>query len=158
AELRTWADRLELPERTSAARVRLSEEQRVIGAVAVDLCRESASLAATEEWERLRTVAKSFEARADVFDGSRVVISIVGRGTPTDLTTIAGRCALDLSEEFPLAKVALGVGRAVVTARRPRGEVNDEVIALLATAEAGRVRVDERAASALATHFRVVFG
>src|SRR5262249_13666130 len=68
------------------------------------------------------------------------------------------RCALDLSEEFPLAKVALGVGRAVVTARRPRGEVIDEVIALLATAEAGRVRVDERAASALATHFRVVFG
>lgn len=76
-------------------------------------------------------IAHSFDAPAKwLLDGS-LIITLVGKGSATDLVQSAGRCALALARVWPEAQVAMATGRGIVTQELPVGDAIDRAFHLV---------------------------
>src|SRR2546423_1865214 len=87
-----------------------------------------------------------FGARVDRFLGGSMLITLTGRGTPTDQATQAARCALRLKALLPRASLAVSTGRAELGGELPVGQVIDWVARLLAGEKGGVVCLDQSTA------------
>jgi serine/threonine protein kinase/tetratricopeptide (TPR) repeat protein len=96
-----------------------------------------------------------FGARVDRFLGGSMVITLVGRGAPTDQATQVARCALKLKTMLPRASLAVSTGRAEIGRDLPMGEVIDWAAKLLAGEKGGSICLDSHTAGLLESRFEV---
>jgi hypothetical protein len=122
----------------------LGAEQRVVSAVVVAGADDTA-YGAVE-----RTVAP-FDGHLERSMGNALSVTLSGEGTPTDLATRAGRCALELRALLPRASLALVTGRAGTDAL---GELIATAVPLL-RGEAGVIRLDEVTGGLLEARFEL---
>ena len=96
-----------------------------------------------------------FGARVDRFLGGSMVITLVGRGAPTDQATQVARCALKLKAMLPRAALAVSTGRAELGRDLPMGEVIDQAARLSAGEKGGSICLDPQTASLLESRFEL---
>src|SRR5581483_7133202 len=77
------------------------------------------------DFEGLRATLVPYGARVDrLLDGS-MVVTLAGRGAPTDQAAHAARCALRLRATLPEVAMTISTGRAVIFGQLPVGNVID---------------------------------
>jgi tetratricopeptide (TPR) repeat protein len=103
----------------------------------------------------LRQAMDALGARLDRFLDGSMVVTLVGRGAPTDQAVQAARCALKLKELLPGSSLAVSTGRAVVGAELPIGSVIDGAARLLFAEPPGTICVDATTAGLLESRFEV---
>ena len=117
-------------------------------------------LAASESFdeaafEGLRATLVPYGARVDrLLDGS-MVITLAGRGAPTDQAAHAARCALRLRSTLPEVAMTISTGRAVIFGKLPVGDVIDRGAELLRREPRGVIRLDNVTADLLGTRFEL---
>jgi eukaryotic-like serine/threonine-protein kinase len=105
--------------------------------------------------DQLRVVLQPYGARLErLLDGS-MVVSLSGRGAPTDQATAAAQCALVLRAALPDVAMTISTGRAVLFGRLPVGDVIDRGAELLRGEVHGTIRLDEVTADLLGARFEV---
>jgi eukaryotic-like serine/threonine-protein kinase len=108
--------------------------------------------------EAARRLIEPLGARLDrLMDGS-MVVTLVGRGAPTDQAVQGARAALALREILPGSVFAVSMGRAVLRAALPIGDVLDAAARLLMSEPPGTISVDETTAGLLEARFEVAGG
>ncbi|HVU50567.1 MAG TPA: protein kinase [Polyangia bacterium] len=113
------------------------------------------SLFDPEDVDQLRAALQPYGARLErLLDGS-MVVSLSGRGAPTDQATAAAHCALVLRGALPDAALSIATGRAVIFGRLPVGDVIDRGAEMLRGAVPGVVRLDEVTADLLGARFEI---
>lgn len=164
--------------------VLMTGEQRVLSAIIVSRPREVTVLSAngadsedlsTRTWDipgafgqaiqgdgfddagffAVEDAVKPYDARVDRFLGGAMLVTMVGRGTPTDQAAQAARCALKLKTVIPRAVFAVSTGRAVVGDKLPIGEVVDWAARLVEGEKSGTVCLDDKTAGLLEARFQV---
>src|SRR5579863_3127215 len=91
--------------------------------------------------DQLRVALQPYGARLErLLDGS-MVVTLSGRGAPTDQATAAAHCALVLRAALPDVAMTISTGRAVLFGRLPVGDVIDRGAELLRGEVHGVVRV-----------------
>jgi tetratricopeptide (TPR) repeat protein/predicted Ser/Thr protein kinase len=106
--------------------------------------------------DQLRAALQPYGARLErLLDGS-MVITLSGRGAPTDQATAAAQCALVLRAALPNVAMSISTGRAVLFGRLPVGAVIDRGAELLRGQPGGVVRLDEVTAELLGARFEIV--
>jgi eukaryotic-like serine/threonine-protein kinase len=103
----------------------------------------------------VQKVLEPFGARLDRFLGGSMVITLVGRGTPTDQAAQAARCALRLKALLPHAALAVSTGRAEMGNELPMGQVIDWAARLLAGEQPGAICLDRSTANLLEARFEI---
>jgi len=107
------------------------------------------------DFEGLRATLLPYGARVDrLLDGS-MVVTLAGRGAPTDQAAHAARCALRLRAMLPEVAMTISTGRAVIFGQLPVGDVIDRGAELLRGEAGGRIRLDGATADLLGTRFEV---
>jgi len=96
-----------------------------------------------------------YGARVDRFLGGSMVITLVGRGAPTDQATQVARCALKLKAMLPRASLAVSTGRGEMGRDLPMGEVIDYAARLQAGEKGGSICLDSHTAGLLESRFEV---
>jgi tetratricopeptide (TPR) repeat protein len=105
--------------------------------------------------EGLRQALEPYGARLDrLLDGS-MVVTLSGRGAPTDQAAHAARCALHLRAALPQAAMTISTGRAVIFGQLPVGDVIDRGAELLKGEPRGVIRLDEVTADLLGSRFEL---
>jgi tetratricopeptide (TPR) repeat protein len=105
--------------------------------------------------EKLRAALGPYGARLErLLDGS-IVVTVAGRGTPTDQAAHAARCALHLRHALPQAAITVSTGRAVLFGQLPVGDVIDRGAELLAGEARGAIRLDETTSELLEARFEL---
>ncbi len=105
--------------------------------------------------DQLRAALQPYGARLErLLDGS-MVVSLQGRGAPTDQAMAAAHCALELREALPGVAMTISTGRAVLFGRRPVGDVIDRGAELLRGEPRGAIRLDEVTADLLGARFEI---
>jgi len=105
--------------------------------------------------DQLRAALQPYGARLErLLDGS-MVVSLSGRGAPTDQATAAAHCALVLRAALPDAALSIATGRAVIFGRLPVGDVIDRGAELLRGELRGVIRLDEVTADLLGARFEI---
>jgi tetratricopeptide (TPR) repeat protein len=105
--------------------------------------------------DQLRAALQPYGARLErLLDGS-MVVTLSGRGAPTDQATAAAHCALVLRAALPAAAMSIATGRAVLFGRLPVGDVIDRGAELLRGELHGVVRLDEVTADLLGERFEI---
>jgi len=152
-ELAPSEETVALPPRTP--RPVLTSEQRVLSAIVLwqpnttgDVQDDAAYLATTG------TLA-DMGARIDRFVGGAVLITLLGRGTPSDQAIAAARCALALQARLPEAVFAVSTGRGQVGDDLPVGEVIDRAAILLEGKAPGTIVVDRVTRALIGDAFEV---
>jgi hypothetical protein len=84
-----------------------------------------------------------------------VLVTMSSRGTTTEPVVPSALCALDLHHAFPLARIALCMGRAQTTAVGQLGPVIDQAASLLARSTSSGIPVDAVTAGLLGERFEV---
>ena len=84
-----------------------------------------------------------------------MVVSLSGRGAPSDQATGAAHCALVLRAALPDAALSIATGRAVIFGRLPVGDVIDRGAELLRGELQGVIRLDEVTADLLGARFEI---
>ncbi len=96
-----------------------------------------------------------FGARIDrLMDGS-MIVTLLGRGTPTDQAVAAARCALRLRTLLPRSTLAISTGRAVLQGELPIGAVLDQAARLLGGEPPGAVCLDPLSARLCDARFQL---
>jgi serine/threonine protein kinase/tetratricopeptide (TPR) repeat protein len=103
----------------------------------------------------LQAAIEPFGARVDRFLGGSMVITLVGRGAPTDQATQVARCALKLKGMVPRAALAVSTGKAELGRDLPMGEVIDQAARLAAGEKGGSICLDPHTAGLLESRFEV---
>jgi serine/threonine protein kinase/tetratricopeptide (TPR) repeat protein len=103
----------------------------------------------------VRAAIEPFGARVDRFLGGSMVITLVGRGAPTDQAAQVARCALRLKALLPRAALAMSTGRAEMGHDLPMGEVIDWAARLLAGEKSGAICLDAHTAGLLESRFEL---
>ena len=107
------------------------------------------------DFEGLRATLVPYGARVDrLLDGS-MVVTLAGRGAPTDQAAHAARCALRLRATLPEVAMTVSTGRAVIFGQLPVGNVIDRGAELLRGEPGGKIRLDAVTADLLGTRFEV---
>ncbi|HET6149010.1 MAG TPA: protein kinase [Polyangia bacterium] len=107
------------------------------------------------DFEGLRATLVPYGARVDrLLDGS-MVVTLSGRGAPTDQAAHAARCALRLRAMLPEVAMTISTGRAVIFGQFPVGDVIDRGAELLSGERGGRIRLDGVTADLLGTRFEI---
>jgi tetratricopeptide (TPR) repeat protein len=105
--------------------------------------------------DQLRAALQPYGARLErLLDGS-MIVTLAGRGAPTDQATAAARCALVLRGALPDVAMSISTGRAVLFGRLPVGDAIDRGAELLRGTPPGAVRLDEVTADLLGERFEV---
>jgi tetratricopeptide (TPR) repeat protein len=105
--------------------------------------------------DQLRAALQPHGARLErLLDGS-MVVTLSGRGAPTDQATAAAHCALVLRAALPDVAMTISTGRAVLFGRLPVGDVIDRGAELLRGEVHGVVRLDEVTAGLLGARFEI---
>jgi eukaryotic-like serine/threonine-protein kinase len=105
--------------------------------------------------DQLRAALQPYGARLErLLDGS-MVITLSGRGAPTDQAMAAAHCALVLREAMPGVAMTISTGRAVLYGRLPVGDVIDRGAELLRGELRGMIRLDEVTADLLGSRFEI---
>jgi predicted ATPase len=105
--------------------------------------------------DQLRAALQPYGARLErLLDGS-MVVTLSGRGAPTDQATAAAHCALVLRAALPDVAMSISTGRAVLYGRLPVGDVIDRGAELLRERAHGVVRVDDVTADLLGARFEI---
>jgi tetratricopeptide (TPR) repeat protein len=105
--------------------------------------------------DQLRAALQPYGARLErLLDGS-MVVTLSGRGAPTDQATAAAHCALVLRAALPAVAMSISTGRAVLYGRLPVGDVIDRSAELLRGESHGVVRLDEVTADLLGARFEI---
>ena len=105
--------------------------------------------------DALRAAVQPYGARLErLLDGS-MVLTLSGRGAPTDQATAAAHCALMLRAALPDVAMSISTGRAVLFGRLPVGDVIDRGAELLRGQPRGTVRLDEVTAELLGERFEI---
>jgi tetratricopeptide (TPR) repeat protein len=108
-----------------------------------------------DDVDQLRAALQPYGARLErLLDGS-MIVTLSGRGAPTDQATAAAHCALVLRGALPDVAISISTGRAVLFGRLPVGDVIDRGAELLRATPRGTVRVDEVTADLLGERFEV---
>jgi len=103
----------------------------------------------------LRATLVPYGARVDrLLDGS-MVVTLSGRGAPTDQAAHAARCALRLRSTLPEVAMTISTGRAVIFGQLPVGDVIDRGAELLRGEPRGVIRLDGVTADLLGTRFEL---
>jgi tetratricopeptide (TPR) repeat protein len=109
-----------------------------------------------DDVDQLRAALQPYGARLErLLDGS-MVVTLSGRGAPTDQATAAAHCALVLRSVLPEASLSISTGRAVLFGRLPVGDVIDRGAELVRGELRGVVRLDEITADLLGARFEVM--
>jgi tetratricopeptide (TPR) repeat protein len=137
------APRLAAPALTAA-------EQRVISVVLVAAGAVDEAGAAA-----LAPVVEGHGGRLDRLLDGALVVTLAGVAPATDMAARAARCALAMRERLSGRPMAIGTGRAEVSARLPVGEVIDRTTALVAATAGSSVALDEMTADLLDVRFVV---
>lgn len=90
-------------------------------------------------------VARSYNAQPNWLPDGSLVLTVVGKGSATDLVQSAGRCALLIARSWPGSLVSMATGRGLVTRELPVGEAVDRAFKLvrsMATERTGRQSLD----------------
>jgi serine/threonine protein kinase/tetratricopeptide (TPR) repeat protein len=103
----------------------------------------------------IQAAIEPFGARVDRFLGGSMVITLVGRGAPTDQATQVARCALKLKAMLPRAALAVSTGRAELGRDLPMGEVIDYAARLMTGEKGGSICLDGHTAGLLESRFEV---
>ena len=107
------------------------------------------------DFEGLRATLVPYGARVDrLLDGS-MVVTLAGRGAPTDQAAHAARCALRLRATLPEVAMTISTGRAVIFGQLPVGNVIDRGAELLRGEPGGKIRLDPVTADLLGTRFEI---
>jgi serine/threonine protein kinase len=107
------------------------------------------------DFEGLRATLVPYGARVDrLLDGS-MVVTLAGRGAPTDQAAHAARCALRLRATLPEVAMTVSTGRAVIFGQLPVGDVIDRGAELLRGEPGGKIRLDTVTADLLGTRFEL---
>jgi tetratricopeptide (TPR) repeat protein len=109
-----------------------------------------------DDAERVSEIARRHGADSVRLANGTLLVTLSSRGSSNDQFSTAAVCALELSQAFPLAQIALATGRALTTALRPTGPVIDQAAALLAHWTSSGVRIDEVSAGLLGGRFDVL--
>ncbi|HSZ81991.1 MAG TPA: AAA family ATPase, partial [Polyangia bacterium] len=105
--------------------------------------------------DQLRAALQPYGARLErLLDGS-MVVTLSGRGAPTDQATAAAHCALVLRTALPDVAMTISTGRAVLFGRLPVGDVIDRGAELLHGEIHGIIRLDEVTADLLGARFEI---
>ena len=105
--------------------------------------------------DALRAAVLPYGARLErLLDGS-MILTLSGRGAPTDQATAAAHCALMLRAALPDVATSISTGRAVLFGRLPVGDVIDRGAELLRGQPRGTVRLDEVTADLLGERFEI---
>jgi tetratricopeptide (TPR) repeat protein len=105
--------------------------------------------------DQLRAALQPYGARLErLLDGS-MVVTLSGRGAPTDQATAAAHCALVLRGALPDVAMSISTGRAVLFGRLPVGDVIDRGAELLRGEMNGVIRLDEVTADLLGARFEI---
>jgi eukaryotic-like serine/threonine-protein kinase len=105
--------------------------------------------------DQLRGALQPYGARLErLLDGS-MVVSLSGRGAPTDQATAAAHCALMLRAALPDVAMTISTGRAVLFGQLPVGDVIDRGAELLRGELRGVVRLDPVTADLLGARFEI---
>jgi tetratricopeptide (TPR) repeat protein len=108
-----------------------------------------------DDVDQLRAALQPYGARLDrLLDGS-MIVTLAGRGAPTDQATAAAHSALVLRSAMPDVAMSIATGRAVLFGRLPVGNVIDRGAELLRATPGGAVRVDDTTAELLGERFEV---
>jgi tetratricopeptide (TPR) repeat protein len=108
-----------------------------------------------DDVDQLRAALQPYGARLDrLLDGS-MIVTLAGRGAPTDQATAAAHSALVLRSALPNVAMSIATGRAVLFGRLPVGNVIDRGAELLRATPGGTVRVDDTTAELLGERFDV---
>jgi eukaryotic-like serine/threonine-protein kinase len=147
----------ELP---ATARPNLTIEQRILCAIV--LLPPSADVTVDRIVDGIDTAVVAaldpFGGRIDRFLGGAMLITLPGRGTPTDQAAHAARCALKLQALLPGAVLGIGTGRATVGDDLPVGAVIDRATLLLQGQEPGEIVVDLATGALLESAFEISWG
>jgi hypothetical protein len=84
-----------------------------------------------------------------------LLVTLGGRGATSEQVVMVASCALELSEAFPSARLALATCRTQAPAGGPPGRVIDQAAALLAESAESGIRIDELTAGLLGARFDV---
>jgi tetratricopeptide (TPR) repeat protein len=103
---------------------------------------------------RIREAVAPFGARVDLFLNSALAVTLVGEGTPTDHAAEAARCALVLKGILARACFAVSTGRTVI-GDDSLGDIIASTARLLASGEAGDIRLDAVTAGLLESRFQL---
>ena len=107
------------------------------------------------DFEGLRATLVPYGARVErLLDGS-MVVTLAGRGAPTDQAAHAARCALRLRATLPEVAMTISTGRAVIFGQLPVGDVIDRGAELLRGEPGGMIRLDTVTADLLGTRFEI---
>jgi len=107
------------------------------------------------DFEGLRATLVPYGARVDrLLDGS-MVVTLAGRGAPTDQAAHAARCALRLRATLPEVAMTISTGRAVIFGQLPVGDVIDRGAEFLRGEPGGKIRLDAVTADLLGTRFEL---
>jgi len=107
------------------------------------------------DFDQLRGALQPYGARLErLLDGS-MVVTLAGRGAPTDQAAAAARCALVLRAALPTVAMTISTGRAVIFGQLPVGDVIDRGAELLRAEQRGQIRVDDVTADLIGTRFEV---
>lgn len=79
----------------------------------------------------IAAIAQSFDAPAKWLADGSLIVTLVGKGSATDLVQSAGRCALAIARAWPDAQVAMATGRGIVTQQLPVGDAIDRAFQLV---------------------------
>ena len=135
-----------LPEGEAGARQALETDTVIL---------RSESLFDPSDVDQLRAALQPYGARLErLLDGS-MVVTLSGRGAPTDQATAAAQCALVLRAALPEVAMSISTGRAVLFGRLPVGDVIDRGAELLRGELHGNVRLDEVTADLLGARFEI---
>jgi tetratricopeptide (TPR) repeat protein len=117
---------------------------------------------------RVEEVIAPFGGRAELFLGTALAVTVRGEGTPSDVATEAGRCALALRHIAPRVCFAVGTGRSSGgrgTAAHPTrlepgdqdalGDLIAETATMLSGCDPGSIRLDVITAGLLEGRFQI---
>jgi tetratricopeptide (TPR) repeat protein len=119
-------------------------EQRLVAVILAVLQGES---------DRVTELVRRHGAELARLANGVLLITLSGRGTTSEQVVTAACCALELSEAFPSARLALATGRAQTLSGASLGPLVDRAAALLALATSSGIRIDELTAGLLAERF-----
>jgi serine/threonine protein kinase len=105
--------------------------------------------------ERLRDVVERHGGTLARLANGTLLITLSSRGATSGQVVVAAGCALELSDAFPGARIALATGIAQTSASAPTGPVIDKAASLLAGSMFPGIRLDEVTLSLLGGRFDV---
>ena len=164
AELSELGDPAELPVRPQSVPPTgiTQQEQRLLSVVLARGLRDpDATVAASDTNDTsapthaLHAMAEMHGAQIHFLANGVLVVTIAGRGAPTDHAARAARAALALQTQEPNATLALSTGFGVVGNVVPVGVVIDRGVDALVGAKPGEIRVDATTRDLMSSEYKL---